>query len=232
MFGWNPSFITSLGLMFYFMIPGMTPPEFQRISMARDTAQVKHAFSIAAVVDLLIVTSVVWVGILLLSQDAALDPEKLVHYLITQYTYPGLKGLIGIGIMALAMSTADSYLNSSAVLLAHDIIRPLGFAERKLMIVARVLSLIIGIFALLLALRIDSLLRLLLLSGSFFMPIYTVPLLMAIFGFRSGTRAVLIGMALGFCTVVLCRMFMASSDGIAPGMLANQIGRASCRERV
>lgn len=224
MFGWNPSFITSLGLMFYFMIPGMSPATFQRISMARDTAQVKRAFSIAAVVDLLIVTSVVWVGILLLSQNAALDPGKLVHYLITQYTYPGLKGLIGIGIMALAMSTADSHLNSSSVLLAHDIIRPLGLAERKLMIVARVLSLIIGIFALLLALRIDSLLRLLLLSGSFYMPIYSVPLLMAIFGFRSGKRAVLIGMAWGFCTVVLCRMFMTIGDSIAPGMLANLIG--------
>ena len=224
MFGWNPSFTTALGVMLYLTIPGMNAPISQRIAMAQNTSQVKHAFSLAALAYLLIAISVSWVGVLLLTQDATLDPQNLVDYLIDHYTYPGLKGLIGIGIVAMAMSTADSHLNSSAILLVHDLLGLRDMTERYRMIAARVLAVSIGVFALLLALRIDNLLQLLLAAGSFYMPIYTVPFLMAIFGFRSSTRAVLIGMAFGVCTVVIWRMLAFGMDAIAPGMLANLAG--------
>ncbi|MEM7382874.1 MAG: sodium:solute symporter family protein [Bacteroidota bacterium] len=224
MFGWNPSFITALGVLLYSVIPAMESPIFQRIAMSRDTLQVKHAFSLAAVVCLLIAILVSWVGVLLLTQDATLNPKELVNYLIHHYTYPGLKGLIGIGIIAMSMSTADSFLNSSAVLLVHDLLGIRGVTERYRIVAARSLAVSIGFFALLLALRIDNLLQLLLVSGSFVMPIYTVPFLLAIFGFRSSTRAVLIGMAFGFCTVVIWRMLAFSMDAITPGMLANLVG--------
>ena len=47
---------------------------------------------------------------------------------------------------------------------------------------------------------------------------------MAVLGFRSTKRAVLIGMAAGFLTVVLWSNFLNNADSIVLGMLANLVG--------
>ena len=64
----------------------------------------------------------IWIGILLLVDQPGLAPSQVVPYIVNHYTYPGLKGLLGIGVISLAMSTADSELNACAVIIAHDIV--------------------------------------------------------------------------------------------------------------
>ena len=220
--GWNVHFMSSLGLMLYYMIPGIKPPIFQRIAMASTTKQVKDSFTYAALVDLFVAVMVIWIAILLCADSPDLEPKKLVNYIIDRYSYTGLKGLIAIGITALAMSTADSYLNPSAVLAFNDVIRPLVPSCKESLVAVRVLSLIVGTLALLLALLTTDLLGLILLSGSLYMPIVSVPLLLAIFGFRSRTRSVLIGMVAGLVTVVVWRIYFAYTgiNSVIPGMAA------------
>ncbi|MHB9148221.1 MAG: sodium:solute symporter family transporter [Candidatus Amoebophilus sp.] len=168
---------------------------------------------------------VIWIGILLLANNPNLSPNNLLNFIIDNYSYTWLKGLIGIGIISMAMSTADSDLNSSAVLFVNDIIKPLGIFNKNLMLITRVLALVLGAFALLLALRMQDLLSILLLFGSFYMPIVSVPLLLAIFGFRSTTRAVLIGMSAGFITVLWWEIFMGKTgiNSLGLGMVANLV---------
>jgi Na+/proline symporter len=223
--GWNTKFLSALGLMLYFIVPGMEPAIFQRVAMAKNLEQVKKSFTYAAGIRLLIVLSVAWIAVLLLSDNPGLDPNSLVNYIITEYAYPGLKGLIAVGITAMAMSSADSDLNAAAVLAINDIIKPLKSSWQESMLMVRILSICLGFFALLLALRTTDLLELLLLSSSFYTPIVTVPLLLAIFGFRSTTRAVLIGMAAGFLTVAFWDKLFGYTgiNNVVPGMFANVI---------
>jgi Na+/proline symporter len=221
--GWNPKFLKAVSLMLYFVIPGIEPSIFQRIAMAKDLKQVKDSFTYAAGITFLMVLSVAWIAILLLADNPGLDPNNLVNYIIMKYAYPGLKGLIAVGITAMAMSTADSDLNASAVLVVNDIIKPLKARWKESIIIARMLSIVLGIAALILALGTTDLLDLLLLSASFYMPIISVPLLLAIFGFRSSTRAVLIGMSAGFITVLFWDKLLGHTgiNNIIPAILAN-----------
>ena len=223
--GWNSQFLSTLGLMVYFMIPGMTPAIFQRVVIAKDLGQVKQSFTYAAGIDFLITMSVAWIAILLLTASPELDPNGLVNHIIATYAYPGLKGLIAIGLTAMAMSKADSYLNSSAVLAIHDILKLIKPSWNGSMVIVRFFSICLGVFGLLLAIYNTNLLDLLLLTGSFYMPIVTVPLLLAIFGFRSTTRAVLIGMSAGFITVVGWDYILGHTGikSLIPGMLANLV---------
>ncbi|ACE05495.1 metal-dependent phosphohydrolase HD sub domain [Candidatus Amoebophilus asiaticus 5a2] len=220
---WNPKLLSALALMLYFIIPGMNPPIFQRIAMAKTIEQIKSSFTYAAGITLIMIISVAWIAILLLADNPNLEPSGLVNHLINQYAYPGLKGLIAIGITAMAMSTADSDLNAAAVLAVNDIIKPRKSDWVESITITRLLSLGLGLCALALAIHTTDLLELLLLSGSFYMPIVTVPLLLAIFGFRSSNRAVLIGMTAGFITVVGWNVFLAHTDisSLMPGMMAN-----------
>ena len=59
------------------------------------------------------------------------------------------------------------------------------------------------------------------------MPVVTVPLVMAIFGFRSSARAAFIGMILGFTAALVWKLFLEDHtdiNSITPGMLANLLG--------
>ena len=223
--GWNTSFINTLALMLFYTLGGVTPPIFQRISMAKNSKQAQEAFIYTAFMGPLILALISWVGILLLADNPNLEPSKLVNYLINEYTYVGFKGLLATGVLALAMSTADSYLNSCAVLFANDVAKPLGLGANKPIFNARAFALIAGLLGLPLALYEADLLSLLLLSGSFYMPIVGIPLLLAILGFRSSKRSVLIGMAAGFAAVLVWRSFLAHTgiDAVMPATLASLI---------
>ncbi len=222
--GWHPKFLTFFVMFLWFAVPGMDPVVFQRISMARDVQQAKASFIRASGISALAVMGIAWMAVLLLATDRTLEPDKLVSYIIQNYAHAGLRGFIGIGIMALAMSTADSYLNASAVLLTNDIVKPLKVKLKHKVLTARLFCCLSGIVALLLALYSPGMLELLMVSSSLYMPVVTVPLLMSIVGFRTTTRAALIGMAAGLLTVVVWSIFGKNSDSIVPGMLANLIG--------
>lgn len=221
---WSPEFLFNLSILLYLAIPGMNPAGFQRIAIARDLGQAQQSFTYAAGWNFLIKIAAIWVVILVLAENSNLE-SGVFNYLIDRYTYAGFKGLVAIGIMAMAMSTADSYLNASAVMGVHDIITPLQPSAKTSLSTVRLFSLVIGLLSLLLALRFQGILNLMLFSGSLYMPVVTVPILLAILGFRSSTRAILIGMAAGISTVLCWRPFMAHTgvDPNIPGMGSNLV---------
>jgi len=224
--GWNQKFMGAMALLVFFVVPSMDPAIFQRVAMGRDVKQTKQAFTYAAVPFLLILLFMIWISILLLSTDNSLPPDDLVNHIIHQYAYPGLRGLFGTGIVAMAISTADSYINASAVLLSNDIAKPLNIATQNPVRTARLFAVVGGGIALILAINTEDLLELALLPGSFYMPVVTVPLVMAIFGFRTTTRAVLIGMIFGLIIALIWKFVLDDTiiNNICPGMLANLIG--------
>ncbi|NEJ83638.1 metal-dependent phosphohydrolase, partial [Rhizobium leguminosarum] len=160
--------LSMLGLLIYFALPTISPPVFQRIAISKNIEQVRDSFTYAAGIRLLIVLGVAWVAILLLADPSVEDPKNLVNHIIAHYAYPGLKGLIAIGLTAMAMSKADSYLNSSAVLAIHDILKLIKPSWNGSMVIVRFFSICLGVFGLLLAIYNTNLLDLLLLTGSFY----------------------------------------------------------------
>jgi Na+/proline symporter/signal transduction histidine kinase len=221
----DPKFYAAIALFLYYTIPGLDPATFHRILLAKDTNQVRNSFIISAILCLFVGGIACIIGMVLLSHNPNLDPDDLVMYLVNTYSYPGLKGLTLIGIMAMIMSTADSYLNSGSVIFAYDFCKSLNIKINiDRLLVARVFSLISGTFAIILALSANNLFQLLLLVGNFYTPIITMPLMLAIFGFRTTSRVVISAMLIGVLTVVGWRIFIQpiiNIDSIIPGTLAN-----------
>jgi len=222
--GLTPDFISAIGWLICFSVPAIAPEIFQRIAMANSSTQAKNAFIYAAGIVLAIELFVVWIAILLLASNTGLSQEEVVPYLINSHAYTGLKGVLGVGIVAMAMSSADSFLNSAAVMVSNDIFIPSSTAKHNRMFTVRLATLLIGLMGVALALYANNLLEMVLLACSLYLPVVTVPLLLSVFGFRSTTRAVLIGMATGSITMVLWSTLLKNIDSIAPGMLANLIG--------
>lgn len=222
----SPKSLYYLFLFFFVAIPGFNPAIFQRIAMSRSTEQVGKSFVIAGFTCLFISLVMSLISVLILSTEPELNANDTIKHLIFGYSHIGFKGLILIGIMAMVMSTADSYINSTSILVVHDFCKPL-----KIMLIkneltfSRFISLLIGTFSTILALREGGLVHLIVAANLFYMPIVTVPFIMALCGFRTTSKSVLVGMGAGFLAVVIWEMFLKSGaiDGLIPGMIANLI---------
>jgi len=219
----NPQFLAMLPLMFYFMIPSLEPAFVQRIMIGSGLKQIKKAFIISAGLLLFVKLSTAWIPFLLFSVNPDLDPGQLLPYIVDSYSYVGLKGLVIIGIMALAMSTADAHINSASVLFAHDLCSQCSFGNIKELLISRLFASFLGIAAVCLALSKKDILDIVLTAQGFYMPIVTTPLIVTILGFRSSAKSVLIGMGAGFLTVIIWKSIGIKMDCIVFAMVVNLI---------
>ncbi|NRB10439.1 MAG: hypothetical protein HRU35_02325 [Rickettsiaceae bacterium] len=223
----NPRFFVNLSILCYFMLPRLTPALFQRVSMAKNINQATKAFLIAGCCCLLVDMLICWIGILLYGSDSGLDPNDLFSSLLNNYSGFGFKGFIVSGVMAMIMSTSDSYINSSSVMFTNDFCEYFKLIQKKNEIIAiRAFSIIVGSFAFILAVKAQTILGLLMMIGGLYNAVLTVPLLFALFGFRSSSKSFLIAVTCGVTITTIWRIYFADSgiDSAIPGMLANFIG--------
>ncbi len=223
----NPKFWPCLFLFLYCMVPGVNSTLFQRTLMAKNTRQISLSFGIAALVTLFIHCFSCFIGLVVFSHNPNIEPNNIMMYAVDSYSFSGLKGVAVVGIMAMVMSTADSWLNTASVIFSHDFCKPLGLKSQNELLISRIFTVFVGTLAVLLTLSATDLLQLILFSGSFYRPIVTIPLILAILGFRSSSKSLLIGMLSGGICVVVWKNFITPITGINsvfPAMMANLIG--------
>ena len=127
---WNdPKFIPSFITFLWFTIPGLNSTTFQRILMANSTTQVRRSFTIATIGSGIIALLICAIGIIILSVNPNLGSTNIVMYVLDHYSFDGLRGITIIGIVAMVMSTADSWINVGSVVFAHDLCKPLGIIQ-------------------------------------------------------------------------------------------------------
>ena len=212
-------------IFLFFAIPSFGSTTFQRIAMAKNTTQVTRSFFIATIVCFIIGALLCIIGVLILAINPSLAQKDVIKFLISDYLATGLKGLVLAGVMAMIMSTVDSLINSSSVIIVHDFVKPLKirFIQNELFS-ARTVSLFIGFFAIIISIYGSdiALLQFFILANSFYTPIVSAPFIMALLGFRSSEKSVLLGMTAGLLTVLIWKIFnIQIGNSIIFGMTAN-----------
>lgn len=220
----QPEQLTYLFLFLWFIVPDFNPAYFQRVSMAKDVRQVRVSYIIACITGIVLMILVCWIGVLMKIRIPDINSNDVVKYILSLPVI-GIKGLLLTGLIAMIMSTVDSYINSTAVLIVHDFCNPLSNFIKKELFATRIASAILGIVSVIFSLKEGNFLDLMVFSYSFWMPVVTVPFIMAICGFRSSEKSVLLGMTAGISTVFiwdyLVKITIINSIPIA--MLANLI---------
>ncbi|MBF8246683.1 MAG: hypothetical protein ISN64_01655 [Rickettsia sp.] len=218
------NFLKMITYFLYLCIPALNPATYQRILIGSNVKNIKENFIISALILILLYAIVSVIPVCLYLNDTNLDPNKLVPYILNEYTDVGLKGLLIVGILSMAMSTADSHLNSSSVLFANDLIFLRKSDGDKKLTYAKVFSLFVGFFAIFLAIIQKSILSIILTSASYYMAVVTPILISAILGFRTTKRFALIAMftAMSFITIILfTHSGTVGSEYLVSGVLVN-----------
>lgn len=211
-------------LLMLFLIPEFNPALFQRIMIGNNILQVKKAYTISGIIIFAILVLMSWIAFLLYTQDTTLNSRELVQYIITQDFHEGFRGLFVVGIVAMAMSTADSNINTSAVLIVHDVLKPMNKNISNELLIAKLVSLIIGVCSIFLAFSKFNLLELVFFTQQFYIPIISPLILMAVLGFRSGKNAAYLGIIAGFIFSFWWRFTYMDQTGVdcmLIGMIAN-----------
>lgn len=160
----NRKWINMLLLIFSFLIARMYPAVIQRVYMAASPLQAKKVFSYVAFCNLIIWSIIILIGIFTFVGSPHLEDAKIWEYILA--TIPSIfKSFLAVSLLAMAMSTADSNLNSSAVMVINDIYlqylksgkTPL--ASDLLQLVKRA-TLVIGLLAMIIAFYCNNLVSL------------------------------------------------------------------------
>ena len=210
--------IRMLALMLACAATFIDPPVMQRLYMCSGPIQANKVFFYSGIFFLCVQLTIVSVALFVFVEGPDLAKTAVWPYIIAQIP-PVFQGMISISLLAMTMSTADSKLNSCAVMVSHDLLPTIQkmqlphllgsighvFAKiiphSKPLRLARCTSLVVGLSAMMLAFYCTDLLQLLLLAMALSVPIIPAPFILAIFGFRGSARTAIMGMVAGVLSI-------------------------------
>lgn len=209
-------------MMGYFMIPGFKPHVIQRVSMAKNLEQAKKSYYMASIALVIVLILSCYLSYLLSTTNSIAKNEPLLKSLVNLYDIPFVKGIFVIGIISMCMSTADSNLNITAVLIANDFFLFKKLSSLKKIKTARLLTVFIGLLSIIYSIQEIELLEIILLSGTFYLPVVSVPIILSILGFKMSPRCCLVTMIASIFFVMISKFIIKVSFDINfIGMILN-----------
>lgn len=225
-FGW----MGLIGLILVFMFgETLVPPYMQRLLAGKTASAAARGTLYSGLFSFLFFAITGAIGLVAFALDPDLNPNNAMAFVIVSVMPPVLKGLVFSGVIAIVMSSADSYLNSASIAFVNDVLRPLQrkeMREEDLLFIAKLVTLVVGLFSIVFAVSIESILDILIYAYNYWAPIVLVPLVAAIYGARRGTPAFVAGAVTGVVATVLWQSGLDSPfdlPGLVIGVLANLV---------
>jgi solute:Na+ symporter, SSS family len=217
-----------INLALIFMFPALMPPLIQRLLMSRNTSQMKDFLKITGVLAVAFLLSITMIGLTVLAMAPEIKSSNVFPYFINRMLPTGIRGFAIAGMLAVIMSTADSFLNSASISFVHDVLQPLSgnkLADKTQLKLTRYLTVIMGMSSIFAALTSSSIMDILLTFGSFWGPVAAVPLLLTLWGFKGSPQGFVAASISGLATAV--GFMIANSSfgfgGLVPGMAVNLV---------
>ncbi|MFP4110461.1 MAG: sodium:solute symporter [Desulfonatronovibrio sp.] len=225
----EPAAIVALCSLFLTFVLGETlvPPYLQRLLIGRNAGQVARGTLYSGLFSFPFFAVTGLIGLVALSLNPEINPNLAMPFVIQQALPPLFQGLVVAAVLAIIMSSADSFLNAAAICFSNDIVKPLRkepMTQAKEVFMARAITLVVGVLAVVFALSIESVLDILIYSYNFWAPIILVPLVMAIMQKKVSKLKFLSGAGAGIAALLLWNYVLEKPweiHGIVVGVAAN-----------
>ena len=211
----SPVQVVSLFLTFL-LGETLVPPYVRRLFIGQDVQAICKGTLWSGLYSIPFFAITGAIGLVALAMNPDLNPNTAIPFVVERALPVGLRGLVIAGIIAVVMSSADSFLNSASVAVVNDIVIPLRkqkITDKAGLLYARLATLITGSLAIVFAIRIQSLLDILIYAYNFWSPIILVPLAATLLGVRSSAFAFCAGAVSGGLGVFLWSTLLDSPGG-------------------
>ena len=204
--------------------PALFPEMVQRYLMTQDTKRIKSALYVNAAANLPIYLLVGIIGVIAANNFPSIEANLAFPVMVKEVLPIGIKGIVISGLLAIMMSSADSFLNTVPIAITHDILKPIfpNLPERYELSIAQITTVISGMVAIVIAVWADSIFNLLIFSIRLWIPIISPGLILGILGLRPSIIAFWSGIALALLSWALSSYLgLDSSLGSCLGALLN-----------
>jgi SSS family solute:Na+ symporter len=222
---------TWLGLVALFLVfmfgETLVPPYLQRLCIGKTARYAARGTLYAGLFSIPFFAITGLFGIVALAIDPTLDSNLALPHVVVTVMPPVLTGLVIAAVISIVMSSADSFLNSAAIAFINDVFRPLWphpLPEHHTLRLAKIVTFVIGVLSVFFALTIESILDILIYAYTYWAPIVLVPLVAAIYGYRKGVSAFVVGAAAGILTATIWDNWLGKPshiEGLVIGVFAN-----------
>ena len=208
---------TYYDILGYFLFVGTSylagPDMYSRILSAKDEATAKRAVFITAILISVIAFAIVLIGIYGKGLYPEIEAESVFPRLIVDVLPAWIQGVVVASLLAAFLSSADTCLITSSVILNSDIINPLIFKNRlddkKQVYLTRIIIIILGVISIIITLYMGGIIK----SMLFALTVYTTGLIVpVIFGFyreklRLNSYGAIAAVAAGSCAALAMEFF-------------------------
>lgn len=216
---------------FIYFIVAMTPflwfypPMIQRYLMAKYNDQIKMMYKSELIARSILLVLLTFTA----SAVFILMPEVDFHHAFVELTKltlsPFMAGLLCVMVMAASMSTADSHLNSSAILICHNVIKRIFHinSDRKELWILKCASALIGTIATITALYKFELVPLIIFAFGLSGNVIGIPVFFAVMDWNVGKQNFYSCVLFSF-TALFLGLFFFELKGLYPGNVAIILG--------
>ena len=215
-----------VGYIFYTIIPLHSAPYIQRLLMSTNQEKLKKTYNICAFLTLIFSILILLIGLMMRAKAPGIEPNLVFYYFINNYLPPVLKSILLIGILAIIMSTADSWLNNASAIIAHDVAKKINsnITNKQEIRIAIIATFSISLLCTICAFWVDSILKAIFMVFNFWVPIILIPLTAGFLKFRTNSTAFLYSVIMAILLCLLGR-YISSDFGVI-SMTTGTIGSA------
>ncbi len=183
-------YYTSLALFLCVFSPVLlSPPFVARMLMARDKNQAIRMLFHGGAFMLFFSFLIMLIGLAASVLYPALAPDRIFPHVVNEFFPVGLRGLCAAGLIAVIMSTADSFLHAAGLSLVHDVIRPLRAAKFQELRWVKYCTFGVGCVSILLTLKTSSIFGIVMYGMGMMGATITVPFVAGVLGLKTDSRS-------------------------------------------
>ncbi|MFH1718139.1 MAG: sodium:solute symporter family protein [Planctomycetota bacterium] len=219
-----------LSLFLTFMLgETLVPPYVQRLLIGKDAGHTARGTMLSGIFSIPFFAITGAIGLVALALDPQLDPNLAMPHVVRTALPVGVRGVVIAGVISIVMSSADSFLNGAATCCINDVVKPLRrnpLSERQELFWAKFTNGLVGVMAVIFAVKISSILDILIYAYNFWAPVIVVPLAAVLLGFKVTRTAFLAGTIAGAVGALVWNYLLktpAGIEGLVIGVLCNLI---------
>ncbi len=205
----------------------LVPPYVQRLCIGRTVREAARGTLYSGLFSFPFFAISGLIGLVALAMQPTLDANLALPHVVVTVMPPVLKGLVIAAVISIVMSSANSYLNSASIALINDVLQPLRshpLKDRQALLLAKVITFVVGVLSVVFALTIKSILDILIYAYNYWAPVVLVPLIAAIYGYRKGSLAFVTGAMAGLLTATFWNEVLDKPihiNGLVVGVFVN-----------
>ncbi len=192
----------------YCAFPCFNPMLIQRILMAKDEKQSTQSLMISGILYIPFYAVITVIALCAVLMFPGIDPNS-AFLNVLNYSLPTVvKGVAVSGVLAVIMSTADSFLNVSAIAVTRDIFAvlwPSKVDDKSELMLSRVVTVLLGIASVYVATIFSSMIDFGLYFSNFWTPIVVAPMFLYLLNLKTDIETYLVSVAVGFVSIIVFR---------------------------